>query len=51
VDQNAEVAQLLRHFMSGGGQPGADADSHVYEKRSGDGETADKIMHPVGDQD
>jgi hypothetical protein len=36
--------------VGGGGQPGADADSYVDEKSAGDGETANKIVHPIGDQ-
>ena len=51
VNENAKVSQFLRHFMGGGGQPRADTDSHVNQKSSGDGEAADEIMHPIGDQD
>ena len=51
MDENPEISQFLRHFVSSGGKPGADADAHVDEKRSGDGQTADEIVHSIGDQD
>ena len=36
MDEDTEIPQLLRHFMGSGGNPGADTDSDVTEKRPGD---------------
>ncbi len=37
MDEDAEVSQFLRHLMGGGGEPGADTNSDVDEKRPGRG--------------
>ena len=37
MDEDAEVSQFLRHLMGSGGEPGADTNSDVDEKRPGRG--------------
>ena len=47
VDEDPEIAELLRHLVSGRDEPGDDTDAHVDGERRADRQAAEEVVQGV----
>ncbi|MEX2612888.1 MAG: hypothetical protein WD380_04865 [Gaiellaceae bacterium] len=50
VDEDAEIAKLLRNLMGRDDEPGDDPEAKVENEGGADGEPAQEVVQAIGDQ-